>query len=97
MSGGCFLMAAGFIAASFATQPWQLYLSQGTAVGAGMGAIFIPSVQVVPQWFLRRRSLAGGIASAGSLAFALATDVMIGRRRWRGLCGLRGWCVLWRF
>lgn len=81
MSGGCFLMAAGFIAASFATQPWQLYLSQGAAVGTGMGAIFIPSVQVVPQWFLRRRSLAGGIASAGSgfggLAFALATDAMI--------------------
>jgi MFS family permease len=81
MSGGCFLMAAGFIAASFATQPWHLYLSQGAAVGTGMGAIFIPSVQVVPQWFLRRRSLAGGIASAGSgfggLAFALATDAMI--------------------
>lgn len=29
MTGGCFLMAAGFVAASFATQPWQLYLSQG--------------------------------------------------------------------
>jgi len=81
MTGGCFLMAAGFVTASFATEPWQLYLSQGAAVGMGMGAIFIPSVQVVPQWFLRRRSLAGGIASAGSgfggLAFALATDAMI--------------------
>ncbi|GAB7324689.1 hypothetical protein MBLNU13_g08558t1 [Cladosporium sp. NU13] len=81
MTGGCFLMAAGFVAASFATQPWQLYLSQGAAVGTGMGAIFTPSVQVVPQWFLRRRSLAGGIASAGSgfggIAFALATDAMI--------------------
>jgi MFS family permease len=81
MSGGCFLMAAGFVAASFATKPWHLYLSQGAAVGTGMGAIFIPSVQVVPQWFLRRRSLAGGIASAGSgfggLAFALGTDAMI--------------------
>lgn len=81
MGGGCFLLAGGFIAASFAIAPWQLYLSQGAAVGTGIGAIFIPSVQVVPQWFLRRRSLAGGIASAGSgfggLAFALATDAMI--------------------
>lgn len=83
MSGGCLLMSAGFIAASFATSPWHLYLSQGVAVGTGLGAIFIPSVQVVPQWFLRRRSLAGGIASAGSgfggLAFSLATDAMIRR------------------
>lgn len=39
--------------------PWHLYLSQGVAVGTGLGAIFIPSVQVVPQWFLHRRSLAG--------------------------------------
>lgn len=78
---GCVTLSTGFITASFATSPWQLYLSQGVAVGTGIGAIFIPSVQVVPQWFLKRRSLAGGIASAGSgfggLAFALATDAMI--------------------
>lgn len=46
-----------------------------------MGALFIPSVQVIPQWFLKRRSLAGGIASAGSgfsgLAFSLGTSAMI--------------------
>jgi nitrate/nitrite transporter NarK len=83
MTFGSLLMSAGFIAASFATSPWHLYLSQGVAVGTGLGAIFIPSVQVLPQWFLRRRSLAGGIASAGSgfggLAFALGTDAMIRR------------------
>lgn len=78
---GSLTMSAGFIAASFATKPWHLYLSQGAAVGTGIGALFIPSVQVVPQWFLRRRSLAGGLASSGSgfggLAFSLATDAMI--------------------
>lgn len=83
MAFGSLLMSAGFIAASFATRPWHLYLSQGAAAGTGIGAIFIPSVQVVPQWFLRRRSLAGGLASAGSgfggLAFALATDALIRR------------------
>ena len=73
--------ATSFIAASFAGSIWQLYLSQGVLTGLGLGAIFIPSVQVVPQWFLKRRSLAGGIASAGSgfggLAFSLGTAAMI--------------------
>lgn len=81
MTFGCLAMSGGFIAASFAHQIWHLYLSQGVLVGIGLGAIFIPSVQVVPQWFLKRRSLAGGIASAGSgfggLAFSLGTDAMI--------------------
>ncbi|OQN99786.1 hypothetical protein B0A48_14556 [Cryoendolithus antarcticus] len=81
MLTGCVVMSGGFIAASFATKVWQLILTQGCMVGVGIGAIFIPSVQVVPQWFLKRRSLAGGIASAGSgfggLAFSLGTDAMI--------------------
>ena len=81
MTFGCLAMSGGFIAASFAYRIWHLYLSQGVLVGIGLGAIFIPSVQVVPQWFLKRRSLAGGIASAGSgfggLAFSLGTDAMI--------------------
>lgn len=81
MGAGCIMMTGGFIAASFASKIWQLYLSQGALVGLGLGAIFIPSIQVLPQWFLKRRSLAGGIASAGSgfggLAFALGTNAMI--------------------
>lgn len=81
MALGCVAMSGGFIAASFASRIWHLYLSQGVLVGVGIGAIFIPSVQVVPQWFLKRRSLAGGIASCGSgfggLAFSLGTDAMI--------------------
>ena len=66
MFAGCTMLSGGFIAASFATQIWHLYLSQGVLIGMGIGAIFIPSVQVLPQWFLKRRSLAGGLASAGS-------------------------------
>ncbi|KAI7618995.1 glycoside hydrolase family 128 protein, partial [Hortaea werneckii] len=81
MFAGCTMLSGGFIAASFATQIWHLYLSQGVLIGMGIGAIFIPSVQVLPQWFLKRRSLAGGLASAGSgfggLAFSLGTNAMI--------------------
>ncbi|KAK4890333.1 hypothetical protein LTR27_010976 [Elasticomyces elasticus] len=81
MFSGCVMMSGGFIAASFAERIWHLYLTQGVLVGLGLGAIFIPSVQVLPQWFLKRRSLAGGIASCGSgfggLAFSLGTAAMI--------------------
>ena len=80
---GSLTAAGGFIAASFAVRIWQLYLSQGLMVGLGLGLLFIPSVQVLPQWFLKRRSLVGGIASAGSgfggLAFSLGTNAMIQR------------------
>ncbi|KAI7180296.1 hypothetical protein D0868_10730 [Hortaea werneckii] len=81
MFAGCTMLSGGFIAASFASRIWHLYLSQGVLIGMGIGAIFIPSVQVLPQWFLKRRSLAGGLASAGSgfggLAFSLGTNAMI--------------------
>ncbi|KAF2213503.1 hypothetical protein CERZMDRAFT_111177 [Cercospora zeae-maydis SCOH1-5] len=81
MLTGCVIFAGGFIAASFAREIWQLYLSQGVLVGLGLGAIFIPSIQVLPQWFEKRRSLAAGITSAGSgfggLTFSLGTNAMI--------------------
>lgn len=81
MTVGVFMMSGGFISASFAKQIWQLYLSQGVVVGLGMGAIFIPAIAVLPQWFLKRRSLAQGLASCGSgfggLAFSLGTSAMI--------------------
>ena len=81
MSTGVCVMAGGFIAASFASEIWQLYLTQGLMVGLGIGAIFIPGIAVLPQWFKARRSLAQGLASAGSgflgLAFSLGTAAMI--------------------
>lgn len=81
MLTGVFLMAGGFIAASFAQEIWQLYLTQGLMCGLGIGSMFIPATAVLPQWFLKRRSLAQGLSSSGSgfvgLAFSLGTDAMI--------------------
>lgn len=81
MFSGSILMSSGFIAASFARAPEHLYFTQGALVGLDIGALFIPSVQVVPQWFDRRRSLAVGVASSGcgfgGLAFSFATDALI--------------------
>jgi MFS family permease len=63
---GVALQTGGFIIASFATQIWHLYISQGLLLGIGQGFIFIPFSPILPQWFSTKRTLAMGIGSAGS-------------------------------
>ena len=78
---GCLLLPGGFFGASYATKVWQLYLSQGLAVGLGVGFIYLPATAIIPQWFEKRRSLANGICTAGSgisgCALCFVTKVMI--------------------
>ncbi|KAL2423694.1 putative transporter MCH2 [Exophiala dermatitidis] len=78
---GCFLFAGGFIAASFATKFWHLILTQGILVGLGVGCCWLPATPLLPSWFNRNRSLAQGIAAAGSgvggIIFSAATTPMI--------------------
>ena len=78
---GIFFETLSLIGASFSTQIWQLFLSQGVCFGWGMGFLFVGSVGVVPQWFTKRRSLANGIATGGSgiggMMYSLATNAMI--------------------
>ncbi|KAI4609608.1 uncharacterized protein J4E87_011034 [Alternaria ethzedia] len=83
MCCGLVLQLAGFIAASFATQIWQLHLSQGVLIGSGIGFLYIPCLPVLSQWFDRKRSLANGISAAGSgvggAAFTWGTEAIIQR------------------
>lgn len=78
---GIILQSVGYITAGFTTEVWQLFLSQGIAVGIGIGFIYIPSLPILSQWFESRRSLANGISSAGSgfggALFAWATGSII--------------------
>ncbi|OJD11400.1 hypothetical protein AJ78_07822 [Emergomyces pasteurianus Ep9510] len=80
---GVVLQTISFISASFAKQQWQLFLSQGVCFGFGMGFLFIGSVGVTSQWFLRKRSIATSISAAGSgiggLIYSLSTGAMISR------------------
>lgn len=73
--------ALALIGASFTHKIWQLFLSQGLCFGFGMGFLFVGSVGVVPQWFTGKRSLANGLATAGSglggMMYSLATNSMI--------------------
>ncbi|KAF9312084.1 hypothetical protein BG003_006646 [Podila horticola] len=63
---GIVIESLGFIIASFATQLWHLYLTQGFMFGVGGGLVFFSSVSVTAQYFDKKRGLANGIAVAGS-------------------------------
>ncbi|RMZ79698.1 hypothetical protein DV738_g3213, partial [Chaetothyriales sp. CBS 135597] len=80
---GITLQTAALLGASWASQIWQLFLSQALCFGFGMGMQFSATVGIIPQWFTRRRSLANGIATAGSgiggLIYSLVTSALIQR------------------
>lgn len=64
--------------ASFATQIWHLFLSQGVCFGFGMGFLYIPASPVLPQWFSSKRSLAVGIAASGAGLGGVAYNLIAG-------------------
>ncbi|KAI1110076.1 MFS transporter, MCP family, solute carrier family 16, member 6 [Nemania sp. NC0429] len=78
---GSLIQCIGYISASFASQTWHLYLSQGILVGVGIGLIIVPSTAILSQWFSAKRSITNGISSAGSgvggAAFTWGTAKML--------------------
>lgn len=66
MAAGVALQTSGYVAAGFVNRIWQLMITQGILVGLGIGFVYVPSLPILSQWFDTRRSLANGIASAGS-------------------------------
>ena len=75
---GTLLVSASMLAASYATQVWHLFLSQGVCFGYGMGFLYITASAVLPQWFSKRRSLAVAIASSGAGIGGLAFNLGVG-------------------
>lgn len=100
---GAFVQAGAYIAASFATQIWHLYLSQGLLNGIGIGMVFVPANATLPLWFVKRRGMANGIftsgAGMGSILFSLSVQTLIDRvslpwaQRYVGLMTC-GFCLL---
>ncbi|KAI1617096.1 MFS transporter, MCP family, solute carrier family 16, member 10 [Exophiala viscosa] len=76
---GTGLLFAALFGASYATEIWHLFLTQGVCFGFALGFLYIPATAVLPQWFSTRRSLAMGIASAGSGLGGLAYNLVAGR------------------
>jgi MFS family permease len=63
---GSVLVGGGLLIASFSTELWHLYVTQGIIVGFGYAFIMLPSLALVNVYFKNRRGLAVGLAASGS-------------------------------
>ncbi|WP_454625769.1 MFS transporter [Bradyrhizobium cenepequi] len=99
MELGVVLMGAGFLLAPLTTQPWHLYLSIGVLVGAGSVCLgYSGQSFFLPNWFIRRRGLAIGLAFAGvgigSVTLLPWVQHVIEGTGWRTACTALGILVL---
>jgi len=62
--GGGFL-GAGWIAMSMTSSLWHPYVFYGVVAALGMSTANVPCSATVARWFVRRRGLATGLATAG--------------------------------
>jgi hypothetical protein len=63
---GSFLGTFGIFMASLSTTYWQLFLAQGVCCGLGNGFLLCPALSLLSTYFSKKRSLAIGLAAAGS-------------------------------
>ncbi|EXJ87516.1 hypothetical protein A1O3_04476 [Capronia epimyces CBS 606.96] len=66
LASSLFCTPLGFMMTSISSEYWHVMLAQGLCIGVGLGAGFTPSVSIVPQYFLRRRATALGMAATGA-------------------------------
>jgi MFS family permease len=91
MELGVLLMAAGLLLAPLTRSPQDLYLSLGVLVGGGSVCLGYSGQSLfLPNWFVRRRGLAMGIAFAGvgigSISLLPAVQLVIEGAGWRSAC-----------
>lgn len=99
MELGVALMAGGLLLAPLTTQPWHLYVTIGVMVGAGSICLGYSGQSLfLPNWFIRRRGLAMGIAFAGvgigSVTLLPWVQHVIEVSGWRTACTAMGLMVL---
>jgi MFS family permease len=63
---GTTLSILGLFMTSISTTYWQVFLAQGVCMGLGNGCLFCPTLTLLSTYFSKKRSLAMGIAAAGS-------------------------------
>src|SRR4030081_691584 len=95
MELGVALMGGGLLLAPLTTQPWHLYLTIGVMVGAGSVCLGYSGQSLfLPNWFIRRRGLAMGLAFAGvgvgSITLLPWVQLMIEQTGWRTACTAMG-------
>jgi len=91
MELGVGLMVAGLLLAPLTTEPWHLYLTLGVLVGGGSVCLGYSGQSLfLPNWFVRRRGLAIGMAFAGvgvgSITLLPWVQTVIEGAGWRAAC-----------
>lgn len=99
MELGVALMGGGMLLAPLTSQPWHLYVTIGVLVGAGSVCLGYSGQSLfLPNWFLRRRGLAIGIAFAGvgigSMTLLPWVQHMIEQTGWRTACTAMGILII---
>jgi MFS family permease len=92
-------MGGGLLLAPLTTAPWHLYITIGVMVGAGSVCLGYSGFSLfLPNWFIRRRGLAIGIAFAGvgigSVTLLPWVQHVIEISGWRAACTAIGLIVL---
>jgi len=98
MEVGVALMGGGLLLAPLTREPWHLYVTIGVMVGAGSVCLGYSGFSLfLPNWFIRRRGLAMGIAFAGvgigSVTLLPWVQLMIEQGGWRTACTAMGLMV----
>jgi MFS family permease len=88
---GVAMIALGLGLAAFAREPWQIYATLGILVSAGANFLgYGVQSQFIPNWFVRRRGLAIGLAFSGvgigSIVLLPWMQIVIARDGWRAAC-----------
>lgn len=99
MELGVAMAGAGLLLATLVRQPWHLYATLGVLVGGGSVCLgYTGHALFLPNWFVRRRGLAMGIAFAGvgvgSIILLPWLQSLIQRSGWRAACVAMGVLVL---
>lgn len=58
---GLIVCSGTLLASSFTNRVWQLILTQGVFYGLAAGPLITPVYMWLPEWFVAKRGLAGGI------------------------------------
>ena len=84
---GAASLGLGLLLTSRATSLWQAYVGHGLGVGLAVACCYVPLVAVVGGWFVRRRTVAVGVAVSGiglgTLVGAPAAAALIEAVGWR--------------
>jgi len=84
---GAVLLGLGLVLSSHVQQVWQLYVTFGLLVGAGVSTFYVPLTVLAIKWFEGRRGMAASVVSAGNglgiLALAPLSRWLISEFDWR--------------